>query len=335
MNTYKILFILTFFFISCKNSRTEDTNSDSDNKNEAYNGPIIDMHIHAVDSRSAQIGMEYNNPKTGQHFLGSKSPEEHLEETIAKFKEHNIVKAVVSPELSIVMGSPTEKWYDYASEMVLMGVPWTELISPDTLRKEHAEGKLQILAEMAPMYNGILPTDERVTPYFDLAEELDIPVGYHLLPGGPPGAAYTFAPKLRAAQAKPLQFEEILVTHPKMRIYIIHAGWPYLEDMKALMYAHPQVYVDIGVIDWLLPRQEFHNFLKGLMDAGFGDRIMYGSDQMIWVDAIDDAIDAVNSAVFLTKEQKADIFYNNAARFLRLSDEEIKKHHEIKAHNNR
>jgi len=71
------------------------------------------------------------------------------------------------------------------------------------------------------------------------------------------------------------------------------------------------------------------------MDAGFGDRIMYGSDQMIWADAIDDAIDAVNSAVFLTKEQKANIFYNNAARFLRLSDEEIKKHHEIKAHNNR
>src|SRR5680860_66579 len=89
----------------------------------------------------------------------------------------------------------------------------------------------------------------------------------------------------------------------------------------------------IGVIDWLLPRQEFHNYLKGFVDAGFGNRIMYGSDQMIWVDAIDDAIESINSAEFLTMEQKADIFYNNAARFLGLSEDEITKHHEIAAHN--
>ena len=333
MDTFKILCIITLFTFSCRNTSPETTSGGLDNESEAYEGPIIDMHIHAVDSRSGQIGMVYDNPQTGQHFQGSNTPEEHLTETIAKFKEHNIVKAMVSPELSIEKGTPTEEWHNYAPETVLMGIPWSELISLDTLRQKYVDGKLHILAEMAPMYKGILPTDERVTPYFDLAEELNLPVGYHLLPGGPPGAAYTFAPKLRAAQAKPLQFEEILVSHPKMKIYIIHAGWPYLEDMKALMYAHPQVYVDIGVIDWLLPRQEFHNYLKGLVDAGFGNRIMYGSDQMIWVDAIDDAIDAVNAADFLSKEQKADIFYNNAAQFLSLSEEEIKKHHEIAAHN--
>ncbi len=38
------------------------------------------------------------------------------------------------------------------------------------------------------------------------------------------------------------------------------------------------------------------------------------------------AVDAIQSADFLTPEQKADIFYNNAARFLRLSEEEIAKH---------
>ncbi|WP_161625615.1 amidohydrolase family protein [Cyclobacterium qasimii] len=335
MDSFKILCVITVLLSACQNTGDKTSVSDEERMADRYDGPIIDMHIHAVDDRSAQIGMEYNNPQTGQQFLGSKSPKEHINETLAKFKEHNIVKAVVSPEFSIEKGSPTEEWYNYAPETVLMGVPWTELVSLDTLRQKYAEGKLHVLAEMAPMYNGILPTDERVTPYFDLAEELDLPVGYHLLPGGPPGAAYTFAPKLRAAQAKPLQFEEILVSHPKMKIYIIHAGWPYLEDMKALMYAHPQVYVDIGVIDWLLPRQEFHNYLKGLVDAGFGNRIMYGSDQMIWVDAIDDAIESINSAEFLTMEQKAGIFYNNAARFLGLSEDEIMKHHEIAAHNNR
>jgi hypothetical protein len=39
------------------------------------------------------------------------------------------------------------------------------------------------------------------------------------------------------------------------------------------------------------------------------------------------AVDAIESADFLTPEQKRDIFYNNAARFLRLSEAEIARHH--------
>ena len=52
--------------------------------------------------------------------------------------------------------------------------------------------------------------------------------------------------------------------------------------------------------------------------------IRIGSDQMIWPETIGMAIEAIESADFLTEEQKRDIFYNNAARFLRL-DEEAQK----------
>lgn len=40
---------------------------------------------------------------------------------------------------------------------------------------------------------------------------------------------------------------------------------------------------------------------------------MFGSDEMGWPDAIGLAIITVDQAPFLTAEQKADIFYNNAA----------------------
>ena len=53
---------------------------------------------------------------------------------------------------------------------------------------------------------------------------------------------------------------------------------------------------------------------------------------MVWPDTIDDAVESVNSAHFLTIKQKEDIFYNNAAKFLGLSAEEIAKH---KARNNK
>lgn len=54
---------------------------------------------------------------------------------------------------------------------------------------------------------------------------------------------------------------------------------------------------------------------------------MFGSDQMQWPETIALAIEAINTADFLTAEQKRDILYNNAARFLRLSEEEIARHH--------
>jgi predicted TIM-barrel fold metal-dependent hydrolase len=45
---------------------------------------------------------------------------------------------------------------------------------------------------------------------------------------------------------------------------------------------------------------------------------MFGSDQMVWPQAIGMAVQAVESATFLTKEQKRDIFHDNAVRFFRL-----------------
>ena len=47
---------------------------------------------------------------------------------------------------------------------------------------------------------------------------------------------------------------------------------------------------------------------------------------MIWTEAVDAAIEGIESATFLSSQQKRDIFYNNAARFLRLSPEEMLRH---------
>ena len=94
-----------------------------------------------------------------------------------------------------------------------------------------------------------------------------------------------------------------------------------LDEMIHLLYSHPQVYVDVGIIDWGIPRKEFHFYLRRIVDAGYGKRVMFGSDQMIWPERISQAIDAIETADFLTEEQKRDIFYNNAARFLKLEEE--------------
>ena len=61
-----------------------------------------------------------------------------------------------------------------------------------------------------------------------------------------------------------------------------------------------------------------------MLSHDLGKRIMFGTDQMQWPDAIGMAIEVIESAKSLTTEQRRDIFYNNAARFLRLTASDVR-----------
>ncbi|MDF9798215.1 putative TIM-barrel fold metal-dependent hydrolase [Catalinimonas alkaloidigena] len=284
---------------------------------EKYSGPIIDMHIHAFDEGHPMFGMTHPPTLRAKTYEGVNSAIEQKEKTLEKFITHNIVKAVVTNG---------QLWDEDSSEVILIGGAGREV---DALREQHQEGALQAIAEMAPFYAGILANDSSQLPYYELAQDLDIPVGFHIFPGGPNYGFHRMPEMLggmRAYNASPLQLEDVLVKYPNLRIYIMHAGWPYVDDVKALMYAHPNLYIDIAVLNWILPQAELNAFLKSLINAGFGERIMFGSDQMVWPQVISDGIASINNVEFLTLEQKEDIFYNNAAKFLGLSEEEIAKH---------
>jgi uncharacterized protein len=111
----------------------------------------------------------------------------------------------------------------------------------------------------------------------------------------------------------PLQLEDVLIRHPRLRLYGLRSS--------------SQVYVDVSGNDWAQPRPQFHAQLKRFVDAGFIKRIMWGTDQMVWPKAIEVAIETIETTPFLSQGQKRDIFYNNAARFLRLSEDEVARHH--------
>ena len=196
---------------------------------------------------------------------------------------------------------------------------------PDTswLRQEIKAGRVRAFGELIPQYIGMSPTDPRLEPYWSMAEEFDLPVGIHM-GTGPQGAAYMTTPfqfpKYRAAYNDPMLLEEVLMRHKKLRLIVMHAGWPMLEQMVALLYAHPGVYVDVGVLQQtaLVPRAAYYRHLRGLVEAGFGKRIMYGSDTP--AGNARKGIEAILEADFLSAEQKSDVLCGNAMRFLRLPE---------------
>lgn len=296
--------------------------------------PIIDMHLHAgkptdwgPPGRPICAPFEEWAPRDpaaedatdrfrcARMFRSPATDAELRDRSIAELERLNII-AIASGDADVV-----EQWRRRAPDRIIpaLGSSTDALPSPEQIRALHAQGRIKVLGEIGAQYGGTAPNDPKLEPYYALAEELDIPVGIHI-GFGPPGIAYSAAPRFRAAIGDPLLLEEVLLRHPKMRLYVMHSGYPLIDRMIALMHAHPQVYVDTGVIGFVLPRREFHRYLQRLVDAGFAKRIMFGSDQMAWPEAIAASVEGIETADFLTPEQKRDIFYNNAARFLRLEE---------------
>lgn len=312
--------------------------------------PIIDVHMHAMSASDqgppplamctpinpmpywdpsepygATFMKIFKNPQCDDPVWSPETDEELLQQNIEVMSRLNI--------FGVLSGTPERvaRWVATSPDRFYSGLGFnvgTSDITPDMMAKLHTDGRLDVLAEVTNQYAGIAPDDPRMEPYWALAEELDIPVGIHI-GTGPPGVAYLGAAGYRARLHSALTLEEVLVSHPHLRVYIMHAGYPMLDDLLAVLYAHPQVYVDIGVIVYTQPREAFYRFLQGVTSAGFSHRVMFGSDQMVWPGVIERSIRTVEEAPFLSAQQKRDILYNNAARFLRLSEEEIARHHSM------
>lgn len=277
--------------------------------------PVVDVHVHAY-GQDPRFDRRIPNPATGAPNVATDGAG-HRRATLAELKRLGIVRAIVSgadrrAQDAMAAADPARIRHGWA-----MGIPTAEDLAG--LRRLHAEGRLEMIGEVAPQYEGIAPNDPRLEPLWALAEELRVPVGFHI-GRGPPAAAWRGHPKHRAADGKPLLIEDVLVRHPKMKIFLMHAGFPWADDIEALLGEYPEVHVDLGAVHWAEHRPAFHRFLKRLIDGGFARRIMFGSDQMVWPDAIGQSLEAYREADYLSAEQRRDILFGNAVRFFGWTD---------------
>lgn len=310
--------------------------------------PVIDMHLHASsadENGPPPLGLcipmvrympsfESSQQWTAAFLAGLKSPpcsdpiwspltDEALKiATIEVLQRRNIIGVLSGPPERVL------DWFESAPDHFIPSVQFQigrDEYTVESLRALLEQGPFTVLGEVSNQYVGVAPDDERMAPYWALAESLGVPVAIHM-GEGPPGAA-VLIPTYRASLSSPLLLEEVLNRHPDLRVSIMHYGSPLIDDTIAILAAYPQVYVDLGGIQWFYPKTYFYGQLRRLIDAGFGKRVMFGSDQLSWPGVIEPAIAIINSAPFLSEQEKRDILYNNAARFLKLSPEQIARHH--------
>lgn len=309
-NNIGLAFVLLAFTMGFK---AVEANAQSSSVRSERRLPIIDMHLHADlpphDIPGGAPSLCRPDPCEGQSHATA-NHDETLTKTLEIMDRYNIVKA----HLSGLNPKVIAKWTTAAPDRFIAAPFIFQPGQPkaEDLRQKYAEGFYSGMGEIASQLAGIAPNDPKLEPYFALAEELDLPTLIHTEGIGP------YLPSFRSSAGSPLLLEDVLVRHPKLRIYVENTGYPYLDEMIAMMYQYPQLYGDLSTITWLIPRSAFYQYLEALVNAGLGRRLMFGSDQMRWPEMIGKGIEAIEQAEFLTEEQKRDILYNNAARFLRL-----------------
>ncbi len=299
--------------------------------------PIIDVHQHAMDDSFPGLGpMCPNTPKflasdpaTKEAGFGwvqeSCSPAlypapkgEYMKDLIADMKRLNVTAVIFGDPASV------KKWEDAYPGHVIPGTSFTAggmtpggRVPLDELRKDFTTGGFKVMGEIGLQYEGLSPSDPSVDKYFALAEELDIPVAIHMGTGGS-GRANISSPHFRGSMGNPLLLEELLARHPKLRVQVMHAGYPMIDNMLTLLQANSHVYVDVAGLIWSYPLKEVNRYIQRLVEAGFEDRVMFGTDQLGWPGLMAYSISIIQNADYLSPQEKRDILYNNAARFLRL-----------------
>ena len=284
--------------------------------------PIIDMHLHPWRGDTARV-----KPPPGMH-----ADEAFRRAVMAQMDQYSVVLAVGSGPVHYITA-----WRDSARGRILVG-PMFPCVKgrvasqgpdgtpcfadgrdmPDTnwLRNEYQARRFAVMGELTNSYAGISPDDSLLDPYFALAAELDIPVAIHTGRGPDPQHRRTgCCPNYNGALGNPALLELVLRRYPNLRIQLMHAGEGFRDATIALLKTHPNVYVDVSPL-YLYGRAATYAYLKQLIDAGLADRIMFGTDYSL---RLAEHVAFIDDAPFLTAQQKSNIFFNNAARFLRLS----------------
>ncbi len=164
-------------------------------------------------------------------------------------------------------------------------------------------------AMISPWEHLMFSDDERYHPIYEACIELDIPIWIH--------ASVNFSRQIPMEYGHPLRLDRVAVRFPELKIIAGHAGWPWVTEMVAVAWRHPNVYLEISGI-----RQKY----MGMENTGWGPLIHYGNsvlqDKILFATAwplldLQRAVEDVKGLP-LKDEVKSKWLGENARRLLRL-----------------
>jgi predicted TIM-barrel fold metal-dependent hydrolase len=131
---------------------------------------------------------------------------------------------------------------------------------------------------LTPPYGHYYSNDKRVYPFYEKAVELDIPIYFHHSHnfGSPKNCPLKYA--------RIWLLDDLTIDFPELRFNVEHMGYPWTEELLAIMARSPNVYTDIAM--FIDPYVRFGVGRPLLLARNLGmareygvlDRVFYGSD---------------------------------------------------------
>jgi uncharacterized protein len=256
---------------------------------------IFDTHLHGSKSLAGQL----RSLQSAGVYRACISTSWPLQETYRYAKDIDLSFGLMLPCPNGKVPYSLQQCYGDGSEY------------PDTtwVEKQVRQGKIDFFGEILSQYYGVSSSDSSLFPYYRIALKYKLPVGIHTGSAGPNHGS----PNFTEAMGNPELLRPMLSKFPGIKVWIMHAGAPYVKETVQIMKDFPSVYCDVSAINFpsILPQNHFESIIKTLIEAGLGNRLMFGSDN----NDIRITSQAILRLPFLSTEQKEKIFFKNAETF--------------------
>jgi uncharacterized protein len=285
--------------------------------------PVLDLHVHVMLLDNLIYAAEQSNfgahRKTTTGIVTDRKV--LLSKTIESMDKNNIRKAMVFSDKGMIrewMAAYPDRFLPSFQPGGAADNTRKHQAAAEQFEKEVDEKKWVAMGELGMAYTGRALNDPAYFPYYEVCERKGLPVFFHT--GGPngPDPQRMFSERFRVELADPLLLQDVVMRFPKLKVVIMHMGWPYSDHALYMLYTYPNVYLETSGVNWLLGPSLFKRILREAVETGGADRILFGSDAPLWPQFMTEAVDSVRNADFLTPADKRKILWDNAAALLKV-----------------
>ncbi len=162
---------------------------------------------------------------------------------------------------------------------------------------------------LQPWVQGLYPNDKKLFPLYSYCQQKKIPVAIH--------SSINFSVHHKFDYGQPLYLDAIACEFPHLTIIANHGGWPWVNEMVAVAWKHPNIYIETGGISpkyISIPGTGWELFIT-YGNSILQDQILFATDSVI---PHERAVKELDMLPFkdIVKEK---FLYLNAMRILNLS----------------
>jgi hypothetical protein len=276
----------------------------------------IDFHVH-LPTPSFLAGAIKPYLEATEKYFRTTVPLRAIEEVAATYESLDVVAVLLAWDAETATGLPPVTNDEVASIVNRYPNRFVGFASVDPWKGRRAIVEIERAisdlglsgAKFHPSLQAFYPHDRRFYPLYETITRLAVPALFHTgtsgLGAGTPGGM-----GIKLDYSRPIYLDHVAADFPELTIVAAHTGWPWHEELLAIVSQKANVYMDLS--GWL-PRY-IPSVIWDHARSRVQDKVLFGSDYPFILP--DRWIMDFEKIERLSPEVKQKILYATAARIL-------------------